>query len=584
KQYQIQKIRALKKLKKTIDNLEKVSGLIREIEPHLSSLKRQAQKAQKGKIVRDDLLQTQKKYYAYLWHKFQKDRSSYFEEKESFGRDAMNIQREVDKLNDELKTESKKLSDSKNIDSLKKQRDELYRKKNELERDLAIAEGRKEVLKEKKDQLDVIESIPVDKKYVVTGIKKIIERQKSLVADLEKAKSLDEIKIIKKKASEIKKELQGLGIDVDRGEVKAGKSQEQIKKQESVEKEITTAKKNIQKIVDGISQSRNKVGEMTEKIRIESENDRKARRHFFEVEQKMRSRQYDLDRAKDKFNEAKIKLARVEVREEDLLNESKDEIRVDIKELKFDGKEIDKFDVEGKISKLKAQVEHIGGIDPMVVEEYEETNERYGLLVGQSKDLEEAMVSLKKVAREMDQKIEKVFAQAFVQINKEFSKYFSIVFGGGRAKLVKTEIKKTVSISEDDEDEDDDEKESQKSEIGIEIVACPPRKKISNLAMLSGGERSLTSIALLFAIISYNPPPFAILDEVEAALDEANSRRFGKILQDLSGSTQFITITHNRETMRQASYLYGVTMGDDGISKILSVKLDQVGSEGRIEK
>ena len=102
--------------------------------------------------------------------------------------------------------------------------------------------------------------------------------------------------------------------------------------------------------------------------------------------------------------------------------------------------------------------------------------------------------------------------------------------------------------------------------------------------MLSGGERSLTSLALLFAIIAHNPPPFAILDEVEAALDEANSRRFGKILQELSAHTQFIAITHNRETMRQAALLYGVTMGDDGISKLLSVKLDQVGAGGNIKK
>ena len=131
-------------------------------------------------------------------------------------------------------------------------------------------------------------------------------------------------------------------------------------------------------------------------------------------------------------------------------------------------------------------------------------------------------------------------------------------------------------------DENAAEEENEKAEIGVEIFACPPGKKIANLSMLSGGERSLTSLALLFAIISHNPPPFAILDEVEAALDEANSRRFSKILQELSGTTQFIAITHNRETMRQASLLYGVTMGEDGISKLLSVKLDQVGQGGKI--
>lgn len=136
---------------------------------------------------------------------------------------------------------------------------------------------------------------------------------------------------------------------------------------------------------------------------------------------------------------------------------------------------------------------------------------------------------------------------------------------------------------ENEEENEDTEEEETAKEIGIEIKACPPGKKISNLSMLSGGERTLTSQALLFAIIANNPPPFAVLDEVEAALDEANSKRFGRILQELSNRTQFILISHNRETMRQASVLYGVTMGADGVSKVLSVKLDQVAEKGEIK-
>jgi chromosome segregation protein len=191
----------------------------------------------------------------------------------------------------------------------------------------------------------------------------------------------------------------------------------------------------------------------------------------------------------------------------------------------------------------------------------------------------------------MDQRISVEFEKAFEQINKEFTKYFRIIFGGGNAHLTKLKIKSErrkaqEGIENEDEEnnaEDNlEENEKERDEIGVEIFACPPGKKISSLAVLSGGERSLTALALLFAIISHNPPPFAILDEVEAALDEANSQRFGKIIQELSSSTQFVAITHNRETMRQASLLYGVTMGDDGISKLLSVRLDQVGQGGKI--
>ena len=196
----------------------------------------------------------------------------------------------------------------------------------------------------------------------------------------------------------------------------------------------------------------------------------------------------------------------------------------------------------------------------------------------------------------MDQKIEKEFVATYEEINKEFTKYFRIIFGGGNAHLIKskvesrkskaknTETGEGVERTEEDLGEEENNQDKDDKQIGIDISACPPGKKISHLSMLSGGERSLTSLALLFAIISHNPPPFAVLDEVEAALDEANSKRFGRILTELSSSTQFVTITHNRETMRQALVLYGVTMGEDGISKLLSVRLDQVGAGGRIKE
>jgi chromosome segregation protein len=240
-------------------------------------------------------------------------------------------------------------------------------------------------------------------------------------------------------------------------------------------------------------------------------------------------------------------------------------------------------------------MEQIGGIDPLVVTEYDETEKRYQFLTTESADLENALVSLREVIKEMEKKVDEKFHATFDEINREFSKYFRIIFGGGDAHLTKVKIKARRSKNDLPEEEDSLEQSTEgeaelvspadvddKDEIGIDISACPAGKKIASLAMLSGGERSLTSLALLFAIIAHNPPPFSILDEVEAALDEANSKRFGRIIQDLSDSTQFVIITHNRETMRQASLLYGVTMGEDGMSKLLSVKIDQVGKGGKI--
>lgn len=594
KHFQIQKTRALKKLQTTKENLERVKGLVIEIEPHLNSLRRQAEKAQKGKEVKESLLESQKKLYAFLWHNFKSEQTESYEEKEQFGRDMKNIQREVDKLSDEIKKESGNLKENKGIDKMKKDRDDVNYKINELERKQAISEGKIEILKERRAQLDVVKSVPVDKKYIQLGVSKIHKSHNELIEKLKKVKTLEELEEIKKFARGIGEDLRDFGIEIEKGKVTVGKTPEQIAKQKEVDREISEVEKMKKKLKEDVLKLKKEVEKISKEIEDEAERDRKARQRFFELEKEARSKQYELDKIKDKFNDAKIRLARVEVREEDLVSGAKEEIKMDVRRLEYDGKPVHRDELERKISRLKVQVEQIGGIDPMVLEEYQETSDRYDLLTKESEDLESAIKALKQVAREMDQEIEKVFAKAFVEINKEFSKYFKIVFGGGKASLVKTKIQVAKPRKKLEENEienmgdegclpEADQSGAEKTEIGIDIFACPPKKKISNLSMLSGGERSLTSIALLFAIISYNPPPFAVLDEVEAALDEANSRRFGKILQELSGEAQFVAITHNRETMRQASLLYGVTMGDDGISKLLSVKLDQIGQGGRIK-
>jgi chromosome segregation protein len=351
---------------------------------------------------------------------------------------------------------------------------------------------------------------------------------------------------------------------------RVGKIREEIKK---VEEEIMQIEKSI-----------------AEEIRL----DRERRQKFFEIERNSRLKQDELNKFKDNFNESKIALARVEVHEEDLKAEVLQELKIEAEKLSGEIAAVDRYLLEKEIARLKVQVEQIGGIDPLVIEEYAETNKRYEFLTKESDDLENAIVSLKEIVKEMDQKIDEVFATTFSEIDKEFTKYFRIIFGGGNASLKKVEVRKRtykskeegIEAAEEGEEiegaEESEEIKKEKTETGIDIFASPPGKKISNLNMLSGGERSLTSLALLFAIISHNPPPFAVLDEVEAALDEANSRRFGRIIQELSNDTQFIIITHNRETMRQASTLYGVTMGEDGISKLLSVRLDQVGQGGKI--
>lgn len=596
KQYQIKKERSLRKLESTRDNLDKAKSLAEEIKPHLKMLKRQAEKAAQSEGVVKELKEKQTRLYTYLWNNFQQEKNKFNEAKEEMGRKMMNIQREVDKLGDELNKESKEEKDNTALADLGKNIQEKRSRLNQLERDLIVTEGRIEIEKEKQKNIEMIEeiktqSIPVDLHYVRAGIEEIRRDQERLIAKIENAEKIEDLQEIKEFARVIQQRLFELKQDIEKGkkeEVKATEKPRQEIKADSVT--IIELKEKTAKLRKEIQQIESEIKELEQKINEENQLDRQRRQKFFELERSLRMKQDELNKMKDQFNESKIALARVEVHEEDLRAEALKELKMNVDELKNISEEVDRNSLERDIAKLKIQMEQIGGIDPLVVEEYEETNKRFEFLTKESEDLENAIVSLKEIIKEMEQKINGEFAATFEEINKEFTKYFRIIFGGGNASLKKVDVKKRTYKAKDEEATESDEHDeladaetlAEKTEIGIDIFASPPGKKISNLSMLSGGERSLTSLALLFAIISHNPPPFAVLDEVEAALDEANSKRFGRIIQELSGSTQFVIITHNRETMRQASMLYGVTMGDEGISKLLSVRLDQVGQGGKI--
>ncbi len=313
---------------------------------------------------------------------------------------------------------------------------------------------------------------------------------------------------------------------------------------------------------------------------------------LFSLQKEFRSTQHQLNAATHEVNELQIKLARVEQRLDDLKREilqAMGDTAVGLIETKATEKlEGDVAMMAEEIGHLSKQIQLIGGIDETVTQEYTETNERWEFLSKQAEDLKSGITSLEIAIGELDTIITKKFDTAFKKINDEFNTYFRTLFRGGRAELV---LIKEVPRSDDDLTEAEvamaeangevaPEVKAKKSEekviTGIDIKATPPGKKLQSINVLSGGERALTSIALLCAIISNNPSPFVVLDEVDAALDEANSQRFAAILEQLAHSTQFITISHNRATMEKASILYGVTMGNDGVSQLLSVKMDQV--------
>lgn len=222
------------------------------------------------------------------------------------------------------------------------------------------------------------------------------------------------------------------------------------------------------------------------------------------------------------------------------------------------------------LEKLKIRLESLGiGSTEAVEEEYRSAIERDEFLAREVADLETSIATLEALIVELEEKIAVEFSAGIDKISTEFNNFFTLMFGGGSAAL--TLVKQPRRRGADDEDVSETESVP---ELIVELAIKLPNKRVSGLEMLSGGERALTSIALIFAMSQVNPPPFIILDETDAALDEANSRRYGDMIEALAKRSQLILITHNRETMSRAGILYGITMGADGVSKLLSVKFD----------
>ncbi len=339
-----------------------------------------------------------------------------------------------------------------------------------------------------------------------------------------------------------------------------------------------------------------KLGIIETKLQELHNQEESSKSDLFKLQRELARAQNLAQTYSESKHELELAKARLETKLEDLEREMVQEVPLElIHEIKAGG-EVETID-EGaaalEIKKIKGQLELSGGIEPEVVSDYEQTKTRFDFLAGQITDLEQATQALGSIIEDLDETIAQRFLVSFKAINEKFVEYFKLLFSGGKAQLVlqkiepmvETEGENAIAVDEAGQTEAKPlsarekflAKERVRSSLfaGVEIQATPPGKKLSTIASLSGGEKALASIALICAIISFNPSPFVVLDEVDAALDESNSERFAAILDKLMIHTQFITITHNRATMRRAAVLYGVTMGDDGISKLLSVKLEE---------
>ena len=259
----------------------------------------------------------------------------------------------------------------------------------------------------------------------------------------------------------------------------------------------------------------------------------------------------------DALRALELKRSRIEFEMNNLQQQLLEQYELDILTAQDEAIDIeDEEQVRRKVKLLKQSIEELGPVNLAAIDEYDRVEERYAFLSEQREDLVAAKDTLHKAIGEMDEEMTERFNETFKQIRRQFAVSFRELFGGGTADLVLLEPDNLL-------------------ETGIEIIAQPPGKKLQSLSLLSGGERALTAIALLFAILNTRPVPFCILDEVEAALDESNVARYSDYLRKFSEDTQFIVITHRKGTMEGADVLYGITMQESGVSKLVSVKLEE---------
>ncbi len=587
KQYQIEKERALRKLESARENLVRVDSLVVEIEPHLKNLRRQAEKASQAKDIAARLRAKQELLYGYLWHAQREERESLIARRGAIEESIAKLEEEAVQLEERSKRAASAMETNDREESIEMEIGKLREELNVIVREASLLEGRREAEIEKQKEREEIEIIPVDLPFVQARLEEVAKLQAELIDRLAHTEKLEDLQDIREFATVIRQRIADLRAQAGEGSVKMKKvlalsdaeREAAVARMAAIESELSGLRERIRMAELKVAEKGHELAKVREAGRLEREA-------YFNAEKEFREKEHLLQRKKDELNDLKVGLARVEVREEDLTTLVREELSVAPEALRYDGAPVERERLEREVARLKVEVEHAGTIDPLVVDEFQETEKRFTFLSTESEDLKKAILSLKEVIKEMDHKIDAAFKDAFKEIDRRFAEYFKIIFGGGKASLeiVKVKVRKQSDEAAEDEDEPGDAEAAPEAyEVGIEIAACPPGKRIHNLSMLSGGERSLTSLALLFAIISHNPPPFAVLDEVEAALDEANSRRFSKMLAELSEHTQFIAITHNRETMAQAGLLYGVTMAKDGVSKLLSVRLDQVGEGGKVD-
>lgn len=563
KTYQYKKIESQRKLEKTQDNMESVESLRREIAPHLKFLKKQVEKVEKVQELREELRRVYREYFKREEVHIQKEKNeisgiqgplhkelSLLEQELLQARAILENSKNRDAKSDEL------IAVERNLQTIRLEKDAIMRELGKIEGE--ISAGERTISREKEKQ-----SRDEFKTIYLRDVEDVVQK----VSLLETVK-------------EIKEMLFGF-ISIHKGKDDSaliGETEKEISVLRSHKEE---GEKKLRILSDKEQSYMLEYNELRQKIEREKDSNRDAEKNMFRIvarQNELRGELNTLKSREDKlaFEEAIFKR---ELQEAYVIVGRE---AVDYKNLVITDEDRSlQYDRLKSIEKIKIRIEDSGAGNSIdILKEYKEVEERDAFLLKELTDLESSRQSLNNLIADLDARIDVEFKEGILKINAQFQHYFSLMFGGGTASLAVVKEKRRKKKSDTDlssvlSDIPEDMIAEEDGEEGIDINVNLPRKKVKSLMMLSGGERALTSIALLFAVSQVNPPPFIILDETDAALDEANSRKYGDMVSSLSTYSQLILITHNRETMSRAGVLYGVTMGGDGASKLLSIQFDE---------
>ncbi len=485
--------------------------------------------------------------------KLQNDKQNYEESIEGILELSSNLEKELQEIDITYATEKQKiLSINENIEKLEKRLTRLKEEQQSLEKQKEEATINKEKIQQ---EIEQIISKNEELSKLITEFAELNKDDQKYIDDLNfditnlkiSVSSFDESEIsIKEIQERINQELENTKQSIENKKAQI----EQIKlDNENLEKSIQEIQEKIEEVKQNVQNSSSKIEELKKERTQKGE---KLSKQEDEITEKFKI----IEDLKGQLVKLDVKKTKIEEDINEIYNKMWEEYEITPNNATEYEKPENVGLTQRRVNNLRTEIKELGSVNVDSIEEYKNLKDRYDFMSEQRLDLENTMSKLRKVISDMTQIMKEQFKEKFKVINKNFGEVFAELFGGGKAEL-KLEDEENIL------------------ECGIEITVQPPGKKLQNMMLLSGGEKAFTAIALLFAILKINPAPFCVLDEIEAALDDVNVFRYAEYLKKFTKDTQFLVITHRKGTMEAADSVYGVTMEESGISKLLSMKLSQ---------